>query len=446
MESETEVQQDVLSATQSIREMKRRLAMIELTFLSRQWQPWEEPPLYSLWMASSEVDQKFLGHFAKTTTADNNYLSRSVAHQDDLLHANSVYSFLFRVLGLSVILAEKLLRARKAKRLDPVRDPKAKHLIYHILWLAREGLVMVEQYILPMVDNYVELKVLSYKLKASFYHIFVLFHNEPAVNDRINRSSSGRLAGSGHGRNDSYSSLYPDPLSPRLSKQGSRSPTTGRQRSPAISLGGPVGTTRTPPGLPLPVGYAYANAGGNGTATFLLPLQDYTPMATAAFEEANELAERLLPGSHPVRLSVNVEYVAYVYDCLHEAEQSRTMARVAIRGVYEAQEGMDDESFEDAAEMVGILGRMMKRGLGSGSGVGSSGSQQAAQVQAQAQAQARAEAEAQAQAQAQARARSLQAQRGRGNGNGHRRQESNTGDGRARRIPPERQQQPTTWV
>jgi hypothetical protein len=56
--------------------VKRELEMIELTSLSRQWQPWEEPPLYSLWMASSEVDQKFLGHFAKTTTADNNYLSR----------------------------------------------------------------------------------------------------------------------------------------------------------------------------------------------------------------------------------------------------------------------------------------------------------------------------------------------------------------------------------
>jgi hypothetical protein len=242
---------------------------------------------------------------------------------------------------------------------------------------------MVEQYVLPMVGNYVELKVLSYKLKASFYHIFVLFHNEPAVNDRINRSRSGGAVGGGgaHSRNDSYGSLFPDPLSPRLSKQGSRSPTSGRQRSPAISLGGPVSaTTRTPPGLPLPKGYAdyYANGsngnGGNGTATFLLPLQDYTPLATAAFREANELAERLLPGSHPVRLSVKVEYVAYIYDCLHEAEQSRKLAKISIRHVYEAQEGMDDESFEDAAEMVGILGRMMKRGLGS-SGGGSSGSQ-----------------------------------------------------------------------
>lgn len=64
-----------------------------------------------------------------------------------------------------------------------------------------------------------------------------------------------------------------------------------------------------------------------------------------------------------MRLSVKVEYVAYLYDCLNEREQSRRTARLAIRQVYDAKEGMDDESFEDAAEMVGMLGRMMKRGL-----------------------------------------------------------------------------------
>jgi hypothetical protein len=248
---------------------------------------------------------------------------------------------------------------------------------------------MVEQYVLPMVDNYVELKVLSYKLKASFYHIFVLFHNQPPVNDRIIRS---RSSGGGAVNLDGNFTLVPDPLSPRDSRDGkdrtgrptgtAGSPPDGnggRKRSPAISTGRPMGgmTTKTPPGLPLPATYPYftsngANTHSNGTATFLLPLQDYTPYATTAFREANELAERLLPGSHPVRLSVKVEYVAYVYDCLHEAEASRRMARLAIRHVYEAQEGMDDDSFEDAAEMVGILGRMMKRGLGQG---GSSGSQ-----------------------------------------------------------------------
>lgn len=51
------------------------------------------------------------------------------------------------------------------------------------------------------------------------------------------------------------------------------------------------------------------------------------------------------------------------------------MAKTTIAEVYNAKEGMDDDMFEDSAELVGILGRMMKRGLGGGSSsaAGSSG-------------------------------------------------------------------------
>ena len=304
----------------------------ELTTLSRQWAASDEPPDFSLWMASSEVDQKFLGHFAKHTSLENPYLS----------------SMLYKVLGLSVILSKKLLRARKLRRLDPTRDTRSvQQLYHHILWLSREGLVMIEQYILPMVGHYVELKVLSYKLRGSFYHIFVLFHNKPSINQ-----ASGPFP------------LFPEPLSPKAlsgkSKATNRDSMTRsppRRRSPTNN-GGPVGGG--PPGLPAPPVMA-SNSG-----EFILPSLDYIPTATSCFITASNLAESLLPGSHPVRLSVKLEYVAYLYDCLHEKEQSRRLAKRTIADVYSAQEGMDDESFEDAAEMVGLLGKMMKRGLGAG--------------------------------------------------------------------------------
>jgi len=200
--------------------VKKKKEFVELTYLLKHWQPPDEPPLYSLWMASSEVDQKFLGHFAKLADKDNDFLSQ----------------FLYRVLGLSVLLAEKLLRTRRNKRADPSRDASARQLLHHILWLSREGLVMVEQYILPMVDNYVELKVLAYKLRASFYHIFVLFHNDPPVNSKNTPKTSGTY------------SLFPDPLSPAARTPRTSASPTSRQRTPnaGYTIGG---APATPPGL-----------------------------------------------------------------------------------------------------------------------------------------------------------------------------------------------------
>ena len=118
-------------------------------------------------MASSEVDQKFLGKLAKAVENDNPLLS----------------SMLFKILGLSLNLAEQLVAARKQRRVDTSPTPAFLRRVLHILWLSREGLVMLQQYVVPMVGNYVELKVLAYKLRASFHHIFVLFHNDPPVSN-----------------------------------------------------------------------------------------------------------------------------------------------------------------------------------------------------------------------------------------------------------------------
>lgn len=276
-------------------------------------------------MASSEVDQKFLGRFAKTTGNANPFLS----------------AMLYKVLGLSVILSKKLLRARRLRKLDTTRDTKSLQLYHHIIWLSREGLVIIEQYIIPMVPDYVELKVLSFKLQASFYHIFVLFHNQPSVNQTAIPS-----------------------FTPTLDK-GKAVDRNSMRSSPNPAEGGPVRN----PGL-LPPGLAPVSI-PKPSASFLLPATDYIPTATSCFATAASLSDALLAGSHPIRLSVKTEYAAYLYDCLHDGEGSRKVAQQAIKDVYHAQEGMSDDMFEDAAELVGILGKMMKRGLGSS---GTSGS------------------------------------------------------------------------
>ena len=281
--------------------------------------------VYDTLMASSEVDQKFLGQFAKSMSLADPILS----------------SHLYKVLGLSVILSKKLLRARRLRKLDTTRDTKSLQLYYQIIWLTREGLSIIQYETIHRVGKYVELKVLVYKLRASFYHIFVLFHNQPSI----------------------YQTAIPS-YSPTINKgkavdRGSirASPNPFDNNPSQIPNSAPPGLA--PVSIPQP------------SASFLVRATDWRPLASSTFIEAANLSDTLLSGSHPIRLSVKTEYAAYLYDCLHDGEGSRRLAQQTIRDVYNAPEGMDDEMFEDAAEMVGILAKMMKRGLG---GSGTSGS------------------------------------------------------------------------
>ncbi|KAJ5489993.1 hypothetical protein N7453_010818 [Penicillium expansum] len=256
------------------------------------------PESWDLWMASSEVDQKALGNFAAVMGLENPLLSAT----------------LYKVLGVS------LLRARKLRRLDTTRETRSLQLYHHIIWLSREGLLILEGYILPMVDRFVELKVLAYKLRASFYHIFVLFHNRPIFtpdSDMPTRLKHDSIYGADAltalGVSDTYNS-----------KMNNASTPTSPPR-PTVQLPQPL-------------------------SSFLLPPLDYTATATACFNHASSLSDKLLPGSHPLRLSVKLEYAAYLYDCLQDPIACRRLAKQAIADVYNAQEGMDDESFKDAAD------------------------------------------------------------------------------------------------
>lgn len=125
------------------------------------------------------------------------------------------------------------------------------------------------------------------------------------------------------------------------------------------AAGGPVGTPspgpplNAPPGLnPVPIPQP---------SSFLLPPLNFVPLATGYFTTASQYAVSFLPGSHPLRLSVALEHSAFLWDCVHDHDGSRRVARRAIKDVYRAQEAMDDSAFEDAAELVQVLGRMMKR-------------------------------------------------------------------------------------
>ncbi|KAF2842326.1 14-3-3 protein, partial [Patellaria atrata CBS 101060] len=280
-------------------------------------------------MASSDVDQKFLGKWAKLTADSNALLSSS----------------LYQLLGLSVRLARKVVKARRHRKLDTSRDTKSMSLYHHIIWLSREGLSIVEIFVLPYTQegqHGPECQVLAAKLRASFFHIFCLFHNKPPVS-QLTANSASNSPNTGRTR---PGATLRDPINSITSE-------TSFLTNPFAS-GGPVLTPPPPPGLPMPVSTPHASA-------FLLPPLNFIPPTTAHFNTVSTLAQTLLPGSHPLRLSVALEHCAFLWDCLHERESSRKTARAAIRDVYRSQEGMDDREFEEAAELVAVLGKMMKR-------------------------------------------------------------------------------------
>ena len=285
-------------------------------------------------MASSEVDQKFLGRLARAVEPDNPLLS----------------SMLFKILGLSLNLAEQLVAAKRQRKPDPATSPLFLKRVLHIIWLSREGLIMLQQYVIPLVGNYVELKVLAYKLLASFHHIFVLFHNQPAVSNMASWAPSAREAALEsvmkeiNANNGKF--LGADEDDP-ISRSSSVQPTHPLE-------GGPVGP---PPGFEAHVALL--------PPACLLPVQDYLPTAHQHFKHAAKLADELLWGSHSLRLSVKTEYAAFLYECVHDPVASRKLAKDTIAEVYDATEGMDDDMFNDACELVTVLGKMMKRGLGS---------------------------------------------------------------------------------
>jgi hypothetical protein len=310
-------------------------------------------------MATLDFDQKFLGRVASQTADNHPLLSAS----------------LYQILGLSVLLARRLVRARKLRKLDTSRDTPSLALYQHILWLSREGLSILELCVLPYAqDNQhgPECRVLSVKLRASFYHIFCLFHNQPPVTATNMPTTDPRTLGvppfplserNGNGQRPSD----PSSLSPS-SKRAGKQPMLREPIDSMVSetsfvtnpyaTGGPVGTPS--PGLPnAPPGFHHVPI--PQPSSFILPPLNFVPLAGGYFTTASGYATQYLPGSHPLRLSVALEHSAFLWDCMHDHEESRRIARRAIKDVYRAQEAMDDTEFEDAAELVGILGRMMKR-------------------------------------------------------------------------------------
>lgn len=232
-------------------------------------------------MVGHEVDEKYLGTYAKTTASLSVPLSAG----------------LYKLLGLSTLLSRKLLRARKQRKLDPTRTTKSLDLYRHIIWMAREGLGILHNEIQPEMAKYStlnELRVLVAKLNASFLHIFVLFDHTYQT----------------------QTAMVPN-FSPRLANGAAQ--------------------------------HTNSSAGLNGIGA-LNSQYAYIKPTIDAFIKAEKSARDLLPGSHPLRLSVKLEYSAFLYDCTRDYENARNVAKKAVDEAFASMDAMDDDAFEDAME------------------------------------------------------------------------------------------------
>jgi hypothetical protein len=322
-------------------------------------------------MAISQIEEKILGKLARQTEASN-----------PLLAAN-----LYQVLGLSILLSQKLYRAKKLRKLDTTRDTKSLQLYHQIIWLAREGLSITEIYILPYCQNGEqgpECRVMAAKLRASLYHIFCLFHNHPPVNG-TNRYSSSAGTSSSINRspksNDSQTGRSPGKSGSgtrrrRSSKGGLRDPIPSMTSDASYITNPFASPTSPPPAESLPPIPTEANRtpsrppglkpikilSPQAAASFLLPPLNFVPMAREHFEATQHLATTLLPPAHALRLSVTLEHAAFLWDCQKEHELARSLAARTIKEVYTSSEGLDDDEFADAATIVQALGGIVKRG------------------------------------------------------------------------------------
>lgn len=329
-------------------------------------------------MAVSQIEEKILGRLSKQTASTNALLSAS----------------LYQVLGLSILLSRKLYRARKLRKLDNSRDTKSLQLYHHIIWLAREGLSITEVYILPYCqdgEQGPECRVMAAKLRASLYHVFCLFHNHPPVSQLSGQSYGSPGTNSSENTpkavKDSKTSPKRSPKQEKGSSDGSRRNGKPALRDPISSMTSDAsfltnpyatGAARTPPppGLAIiggpgdvrrtpsrPPGLAPINVPATqAAASWLLPPLNFVPMAREYFDTAQQLAYSFLPATHALRLSVSLEYTAFLWDCAKDHDRARKLARRSIRDVYASSDGLDDDEFADASALVQALGGIVRRG------------------------------------------------------------------------------------
>ena len=305
-------------------------------------------------MATSAIDQKQLGRVARDVGFTHPALSKHF----------------YQVLGLSLLLSEHLLEIQGGLKVVASTGLPISH---HILWLSHQGLAITENCILPLcqvASQPSRCQVMAAKLKASFYHLFCLFHNDPPVSS-LPGEPSERVPGSpldaiialdksaGMKRvTTTMPAGLPEPVS-SLTSDASYITNPWPQDEPVSSPQSPLdfqGTPRNGPLLPPGLGLArLISLDIPISAEYILPALNFIPAAASYFAEANAIAEQSLKGCDPLRLSIAYESCLFTLHCTKDLPSAKMAAVNAMKAGYQSCEGMGDDFVEDAAALGAAL-------------------------------------------------------------------------------------------
>lgn len=296
-------------------------------------------------MATGEVDQKVLAHLAQRALYYNPILAENF-HQ---------------ILGLSLMLSPKLARANELRK-TPI-SPGAKYLSLYqeILWLSKEGLAITETLILPYCsdpDCPVECRVMAARLMATFYHIFSLYHNKPPLSQLRHHDMPENSV---FGQSWLSSRMNAPPESGVEEKSFITNPWSPSGTPQPVRAYAPNMTPTQPPGLENPILEQYNPP--VSAATFLLNAMEWSPEVKKLFEWTIGLAEKFLPGWHPLRLSVVLEYATFLYEQLGHYDASQQLCKRAIRAVFsERAKGLTNIIQQDSSPLVDDLADLAQKG------------------------------------------------------------------------------------
>ncbi|KAK6006558.1 hypothetical protein QM012_006968 [Aureobasidium pullulans] len=308
-------------------------------------------------MAITQIDRKVLSH------SINYYVSENKVVVENLR----------RVLGISIMLEDKLSYARELRILNVHYGVRTLDPYRELLFLAKEGLALTEVFIAPYCGESADgvYQVMALKLRASFHHIFCQYHNTPPVRILRQKKVQGLSAFSAYYLSSRQDQSFELAASPVPSVQSFvTNPYAATAPAPPVSAHVPVNDTsqitqqpRTtptyPPGINGDIVIEYEPP--VSASTFLMPALDYTPETKRLFEVAAKRAEEHLHPAHPLVLSLALEQANFLIGCLGDYEKAFKVVKKAARGAYLGRREVTKANWEDDVkilhEMTAVISR-----------------------------------------------------------------------------------------